>query len=126
MASYTKTNTLYSKDEIDYFALYCIENDWCGFLTYDDYTARDIRIRTKLPKNNQNSKVKMMDDFNFNNQILKIFDKDLISNNIIPKERKRKKKKYKKKLCPICGVKEIRVENNMCRECYDKSRKNKM
>lgn len=115
---YNKKVTLYTKDEVDYFAFYCIENEWCGLMSYEDYCSKETRIRTKLPNNNQIEKSKLMVDYNFHDKILDIFGKDLISNNIIHKIRKRYKKTYKKKICPICNINEIRITNSICRECY--------
>ena len=122
---YKKTNTLYTKNEVDFFAFYCVENDWVGFMSFEDYHGKETKIRLLPPKNNQANRSKMAENYAFHNQVLKFFNKDLLSNNIIHKEKPKYKKKYNSKLCPVCGITEIRTHVNMCRECYkQKTREN--
>lgn len=115
---YNKKNTLYTKEEVDYFAFYCIETNWIGLMSFENYHSKETKIRVEFPKNNQIDKSNMMYDFDFNNQVIKYFNKELISKNIIHKEKCKKIRKRKMKLCPVCEIKEIQTKSNMCRECY--------
>ena len=67
---FKKTYRKYNKDEVDYFGLYCLENNYIGLLPFSDYTGKDTKIRIVPTKNNQQNKVKMADDYSFNKQIL--------------------------------------------------------
>ena len=66
---FKKTNRKYTQDEIDYFGLYCFENNYVGLLPFSDYTARKTKIRITPTKNNQQHNVKMAEDYNFEKQI---------------------------------------------------------
>lgn len=123
---YSKIDPKYVEGEVDYFALYCIENEWCGFFEFDEYKPH-LTFRLKEPKNNQVKNIKFAKDYLFHDQIIRFFNKDYIKNNIVHTESdqtKVYKSKRKMKLCPVCEEKEIRINSSMCRECYDKSRKN--
>lgn len=119
---YSKIDPKYTEEEVDYFALYCIENDWCGLIGFDEYTPQLI-IRLKPTKNNQKEKIKFANDYLIHDQILKFFNRDYIKNNIVHTEGDSKtySNKRKMKKCPVCNENMIRIRSNMCRECYRKS-----
>lgn len=121
---YSKIDPKYVEGEVDYFAFYCMENEWCGMLGFDEYKPQ-VTFRLKPPKNNQKEKVKFAKDYIFHDQVLKFFNKDYIKNNIVHTEgdeKVYKKRNRKMKLCPVCEENMIGINNNMCRSCYDKSR----
>lgn len=66
---YKKTNRLYTKDEVDYFFLYCFENDWIGLLPFNNYKNRNTYIRIGKPKNNQVLGVKFASEYEIDNVI---------------------------------------------------------
>lgn len=113
---YKKVNVPYKEGEVDYFALYCVENDWCGLLNINDY-SKTLRVRTKIPSNNQMKNLKFMDDLDFHNGIVKYFGKNYLKDNIEHTEVK-KKRDRKTKICPYCNKNKIKENNNMCRACY--------
>lgn len=71
---FKKTNRKYTKDEVDLFGLYCIENDYIGLLPTSDYTSKDTIIRTEYPKNNQIDRAKMAEDYSFEIQYNKLLN----------------------------------------------------
>ena len=117
---YSKIDPKYVEGEVDYFAVYCIENEWCGLFGFDEYKQK-LTFRLKPPLNNQTKNIKFAKDYLFHDQVMKFFNKDYIKNTIVHTEPDKKtySKNRKMKLCPICNQKEIRLNNNMCRECYD-------
>ena len=119
---FTKERFLYNKDEVDYFALYCIENNWCGLLPYRE-NIRELNVRLKQTKNNQTKNIIFATDVDFDIQIKKIWGLDKISNNIIHDEilTNSRIQKRKTKICPICKNKQIKLTSKTCRECYLKS-----
>ena len=72
---YKKTNRKYTKEEIDLFGLYCIENDYIGLLSIDEYTCKDTNIRLVPPQNNQWRKTKMAENYSFDVQFDKLLEK---------------------------------------------------
>lgn len=68
---FKKTYRKYTKEEVDYFGLYCLENNYVGLLPFSDYTTKVTKIRIIPPKNNQKQKVKMANDYCFSEQIKK-------------------------------------------------------
>lgn len=49
---YNKTNSSYQKEDVDYFCLYCLENNWLGMINYDEYNRkRHVTMRITSPKN---------------------------------------------------------------------------
>ena len=119
---YQKINTLYTENEVDYFALYCLENNWCGWIKNENI-SRETRLRIEEPKNNQFHNIKFANDYEIHKQIVKYYNQDLLSNKIIHKVKKKYKRVRKKIPCPICNEKLIETKSNMCRACYLKSRK---
>ena len=70
-----KTNRKYTETEVDLFGLYCMENDYVGLMTMDEYTSKDTAIRIIPPKNNRMTKVKMAEDYSFDVQFDKLLEK---------------------------------------------------
>lgn len=72
--NYTKGNwasNAYSKDEVDIFFLYCVENEWCG-LYYSIESATipvELNIRTVPPKNGQKVGIRFAEEYAFDRQI---------------------------------------------------------
>lgn len=59
----------YSKNEVDLFFLYCLENDWCGlFIPENEEIPTSLYIRTVPPKNNQKVGIRLMEDYSFDKQ----------------------------------------------------------
>lgn len=116
---YSKIDPRYISGEVDYFALYCIENEWCGLFDFNEYKP-NITFRLKKPKHNQTKNIKFASDYIFHDQVMKFFNKDYIKNNIIHTEGDSKKYNYNRpmKICPTCNTNKIRKNSNMCRSCY--------
>lgn len=70
--NYTKgtwSSNHYSKNEVDIFFLYCLENDWCGlFIPDNEDIPTTLFIRTMPPKNNQKVGIRLMEDYSFDKQ----------------------------------------------------------
>lgn len=70
--NYTKgtwSTNHYSKNEVDLFFLYCLENDWCGlFIPDNEDIPTTLFIRTMPPKNNQKVGIRLMEDYSFDKQ----------------------------------------------------------
>ena len=70
--NYTKgtwSTNHYSKNEVDLFFLYCLENDWCGlFIPDNEDIPTTLFIRTMSPKNNQKVGIRLMEDYSFDKQ----------------------------------------------------------
>lgn len=70
--NYTKgtwSSNHYSKNEVDLFFLYCLENDWCGlFISDNEDIPTTLFIRTMPPKNNQKVGIRLMEDYSFDKQ----------------------------------------------------------
>lgn len=59
----------YSKNEVDLFFLYCLENDWCGlFIPDNENIPTTLFIRAMPPKNNQKVGIRLMEDYSFDKQ----------------------------------------------------------
>lgn len=59
----------YEPQEIDYFFLYCIENDWCGLIKQSLFQTKEARIHLEVPKNYNYVKCKMAYDYEFSHRI---------------------------------------------------------
>lgn len=69
--NYTKGNwksVSYTRDEIDLFFLYCVENNWCGLYIPEDTIPQTVTIRIAPPKNNQKAGIRLAEDFSFEKQ----------------------------------------------------------
>lgn len=70
--NYTKgswSSNHYSKNEVDLFFLYCLENDWCGLFIPKEEIPTSLYIRTVPPKNNQKVGIRLMEDYSFDKQL---------------------------------------------------------
>lgn len=67
---FTKINKKYTSEETDLFLLYCIENEYCGLLTFDDYTSKEIIIRNNLPVGYYYKDVKLSEEFDMRKRLL--------------------------------------------------------
>lgn len=111
----------YNPDEVDYFVLYCVENNWLGMISINEY-RRTLTIRFDNTKNNQKTNINFIKYYDMHNRIKEFFNKNYLTDNIIHDEkRKQRKKKEANVLCPICNENYIKKTNLMCRECYLKS-----
>lgn len=70
---FTGVRVPYTKEEIDYFCVYCIENNYIGLIPVahvQNITGGAYSLRIRLPKNNQVNRVHMADDYKFDKMIL--------------------------------------------------------
>lgn len=116
---FKKINRPYEKNEVDFFFLYCIENEWCGLINFELYNKRKITIvRLEKPKNGNMEGVILADNVEFSKQIYNFFTKE----KIMPTEKD--KNKYVNKIkCPICNKNLMESKSSMCIVCYNKNRK---
>jgi hypothetical protein len=56
---------LYSPDQIDAFAGYCLELDRCFFMPIELVSTREVRLRLSPARNNQRRGIHWADDFDF-------------------------------------------------------------
>lgn len=120
---YSKIDPKYIENEVDYFAFYCIENDWCGLLDFKEYKP-NLSFRLKEPMSQQIKNIRYAEQYNIENQIINYFDKTNIKNSITHNEEKYQKNKYqpkKKKMCPVCQKNMMYSQSKMCKECYLKT-----
>ena len=62
-------STPYTKEEIDMFYLYCLENDWRGlFILNEEVSPVELKIRLTPAKNGRTKGIRMAEDFEFNKQ----------------------------------------------------------
>lgn len=114
---YKKTSEKYDKNEVDLFALYCVENDWCGIIDYNEH-SKEISFWLEKSSNC----IHMAEDYEFHKQIYSISNIDTIQNTIDhSKDHKRRESESKKDICPICNKNMERDRAKMCIECYRKS-----
>lgn len=67
---FTRVVKKYTQDETDLFLLHCIENGYCGLLTFEDYTSKELTIRTELPNNAIfYENLKLAEEFDMNKRI---------------------------------------------------------
>ena len=67
---FTKKHIPYSKKEVDYFFLYCIENDYKGLISYEDLkSGTQFRLRYSKTKINQIKGVNFADEYRFDKKI---------------------------------------------------------
>ena len=69
---FRKTTELYTSDDVDLFMLYCIENDYCGLVSINEYTSKEIKIRKNLPKSPYYRNVRLMHDYELNKRLLQL------------------------------------------------------
>ncbi len=63
---------IYSGDEIDLFAFYCLDNNYCGLAKVSEVGETAFHIRISKPKNNEKLNVHLAEDFDFDKKILTI------------------------------------------------------
>ena len=63
---YKKTKFKYTKDEIDFIFVYCIENNYMGIIEVDK-CAKQLSLRINKTLNNQNKNIKYATDYAFEN-----------------------------------------------------------
>lgn len=82
-------NYTYTKEEIDYFAIHCIDNnETCLIPITEAENARSITVRRVQAKNNQNSSVRFIEDCLLENVIEKLRnDEEVITKQSTRKER---------------------------------------
>jgi hypothetical protein len=56
---------LYTADEIDAFAAYCLELDRCFFMPIERFPKHEIRLRLSPARNNQRRGIQWADDYDF-------------------------------------------------------------
>lgn len=67
---FTGRRKTYEKNEVDYFFLYCVENDFRGLISYEDLNSRySLRIRCEQTKNRQAKKINNIENYRFENKI---------------------------------------------------------
>lgn len=70
---FTKERNPYLKDEVDYFFLYCIENEYKGLIEFKQLKSlTQINIRCNKPKNNQIKGINFADEYLFKKKIAEI------------------------------------------------------
>lgn len=67
---FTGRRKMYEKNEVDYFFLYCVENDFRGLISYEDLNSRySLKIRCEKAKNGQTKKINNIEKYRFENRI---------------------------------------------------------
>ena len=72
--NYTRGNwasNSYSKNEVDMFFLYCVENDWCGIYLADESETIPVELNIRIvpPKNGQKIGIRFAENYSFEKQI---------------------------------------------------------
>lgn len=76
----TKRRIFYQPNEIDYFFLYCIENDWCGIIDVHD-TPKDCLSLYLKPVSSYNSQnVRYADSYEFDYKINELINQEILPN----------------------------------------------
>ena len=95
----TKRRIVYTKDEIDYFFLYCIENKWCGIISINEAQKEYLYIYLDFPRYCNQADLKIAADYEFDHKI-----KEVITGYVLPKTKRPKpQKKEKEIVCEIPG-----------------------
>lgn len=116
---FKKTYRTYKKDEVDYFFLYCIENEWKGLISFEEYSHRKIiTVRYNVPSNNNAIGVIFAEQIQFSVKVLQYFKKELIK-----PTSEQKQNISGKEICPICNVNYKTKKAKMCVPCYNTKRK---
>lgn len=67
---FTRTHVAYDINEIDYYFLYCIENNYCGLIPLKEvYGQGCVTIRVTAPRNNQVIGSKFHTTYSIDNQL---------------------------------------------------------
>lgn len=61
----------YSKNEVDLFFLYCVENEWCGIYLVDESETIPVELNIRIvpPKNGQKIGIRFAENYSFEKQI---------------------------------------------------------
>ena len=71
---FTAEHYKYTEEDIDFYFLYCIENNYCGLISiYEAIGLRSINLRLSYPRNNQINKVRFAKDYEFDLMINRLF-----------------------------------------------------
>lgn len=72
---FTYKKEVYTKDEVDFLFLYCIENGYMALVPIEDTCMKtEFRIRTERPKNNQVQNIHMETDYRFHDIVNRIIN----------------------------------------------------
>ena len=72
---FTGRRKTYEKNEVDYFFLYCVENDFRGLISYEDLNSRySLRIRCEKTKNRPAKKINKIENYRFENKITTLLE----------------------------------------------------
>lgn len=64
----------YTEEDIDFYFLYCIENDYCGLVPISESIGlTSITLRLSIAINNQTNKVRFAKDYEFDLMINRLF-----------------------------------------------------
>lgn len=64
----------YTEEDIDFYFLYCIENDYCGLVSISESVGlTSITLRLSIAINNQTSNVRFAKDYDFDLVVNRLF-----------------------------------------------------
>lgn len=86
---FKKTNKRYTASEIDWFMLYCVENNYYGLVTIDEYTSKEIVLRLTPPLNNNFTNVKMASMYALDKRIQELITTHKLSSNLLTRKQER-------------------------------------
>lgn len=67
---FTGENKKYTEDEVDYFFLYCVENDFKGLISFEELNPRyTLCIRCDKTKNGQVKGINNAENYQFDNRM---------------------------------------------------------
>lgn len=108
------TNICYTESEVDYFFLYCIQNQWCGLIKIKDFTTKALSIRINPPQNNNFNNCRMADDYEFSHRIDEL--KYGLSIPLIKYDNQEKNKKIQSKSKEIVNEIKGRTDRNRLKD----------
>lgn len=114
----------YKSNEVDYFALYCIETGWCGLISFEDANNQKNVSFHNAPANNQIKKIRLSKDYEFSKKIKDYFklERCVLKDKPIHASKNKPHRDEKTTPCPICGNMK-KPKSKLCRKCYLKQRK---
>lgn len=118
------TSVAYENNEVDYFALYCVETGWCGLISLEDTNhQKDISFHN-APANNQIKGIRFSKDFEFSKKMKEYFglEKCILKDKPIRNHEGKPHRDEKTTPCPICGNMK-KPKSKFCRKCYLEQRK---
>lgn len=66
---FKKKKRLYTKEEVDIFLLYCVENNYCGLMLFDEYKSFEVKIRLSPPNNFNLSGIRWYEDYDMDKRL---------------------------------------------------------